>query len=310
MKTKKGQKFQVPDLKAKVRTLEAIFGEKFMRSELNPRTVDKWLKEPDPTPYLTSLKKYFGVIGMKESDMIKSKQAFSEKAAMISAQQKSSAQVQYSVEDITAVYDSFAEGYTMAPAMLSQTLQMVQKETLKNDYKYLSGFYHMYHYWKSGDIYDTGKIRRNLIHVYELDENQGLLNCRLMISPMKHQKKEDWWAYEGWVLNIRNKLFWLFECVRGMPPEIVTFNIFKPSFWPDPDRFMLYGILSALSLEGIPCASNMMLKKIKSDDDLKNKIGYFTPEEITAEDHPIDIIKHLDNEIQNPHGILTIKSTG
>ena len=172
MKTKKGQKFHVPDLKAKVRTLEAVFGEKFMRSELNPRTVDKWLKEPDPTPYLTSLKKYFGVIGMKESDMIKSKQAFSEKAAMISAQQKSSAQVQYSAEDITAVYDSFAEGYTMAPTMLSQTLKMVQKETLKNDYKYLSGFYHMYHYWKSGDIYDTGKVRRNLIHVYELDENR------------------------------------------------------------------------------------------------------------------------------------------
>jgi hypothetical protein len=78
----------------------------------------------------------------------------------------------------------------------------------------------------------------------------------------------------------------------------------------DPDRFMLYGILSALSLEGIPCASNMVLKKIKSDDALKNKIGYFTPEEIKAEAHPIDIIKHLDNEIQNPHGILTIKSTG
>ena len=42
MKDKKGQKFHVPDLIPKVRTLEAIFGEKFMRSELNPRTVDKW----------------------------------------------------------------------------------------------------------------------------------------------------------------------------------------------------------------------------------------------------------------------------
>ena len=310
MKAKKGQKFRVPDLKAKVRTLEAVFGEKFMRSELNPRTVDKWLKEPDPTPYLTSLKKYFGVIGMKESDMIKSKQAFSEKAAMIYDQQKGTAKVRYSAEDITAVYDSFAQGDRAAPAMLSQTLKMVQKETIKNDYKYLGGFYHMYHYWKSGDIHDAGKIRRNLIHVYELDDSQGLLNCRLMISPMKHQDKEDWWAYEGWVLNIRNKLFWLFECIRGMPPEIVTFNIFKPSFWPDPDRFILYGILSALSLEGVPCASNMILKKIKSDDALKNKIGYFTAEEIKAEGHPIDIIKHLDNEIQNPHGILTTKPTG
>ena len=57
MTEKKGQKLKVPDLKAKVRTLEVVFGEKFMRSELNPRTVDKWLREPDPTPYLTSLKK-------------------------------------------------------------------------------------------------------------------------------------------------------------------------------------------------------------------------------------------------------------
>ena len=56
MTEKKGQKCQVLDLKAKVRTLEAIFGEKVMRADLNPRTVDKWLRDPDPTPYLTSLK--------------------------------------------------------------------------------------------------------------------------------------------------------------------------------------------------------------------------------------------------------------
>ena len=93
MKARKGQKFHVPELKPKVRTLEAMFGEKFMRSQLNPRTVDKWLKEPDPTPYITSLKKYFGVIGMQESDMLKPKDAFSEKAAMIYTQRIGSADV-------------------------------------------------------------------------------------------------------------------------------------------------------------------------------------------------------------------------
>ena len=103
MTEKKGQKFKVPDLKAKVRTLEVVFGEKFMRSELNPRTVDKWLREPDPTPYLTSLKKYFGVIGMKESDMIKGKEEFSEKVAEIYAQFKSEAQVPYGMEDVIAI---------------------------------------------------------------------------------------------------------------------------------------------------------------------------------------------------------------
>ena len=29
----------VPELKSKIKTLEALFGDKFMRSELNPRTV-------------------------------------------------------------------------------------------------------------------------------------------------------------------------------------------------------------------------------------------------------------------------------
>jgi hypothetical protein len=310
MKEKKGQKFQVSDLKPKVRTLEAIFGAKFMRSGLNPRTVDKWLKEPDPTPYLTSLKKYFGVIGMKESDMIKPKDEFSKTVAMIYSQIKSTAQVQYSMEDIITIYNGFVDGFRQESVLFGQTLKMIQKETIKNDYLYLKGYYHMYHYWKSGDINDTGKVRRNLIQIYDFDENHGLMNCRIMISPMKHQKKEDWWVYEGWVVNIKNKLFWLFECVKGMPPEIVTFNIFKPSFWPDPDRFFLYGIVSALSLEGMPCASNIILKKIKPDDPLKDKIGYFSPEEIKVERHSIDILNYIDNEIKNTYDILTVKSIG
>lgn len=310
MKEKKGKKFHVSNLKLKVRTLEAIFGEKFMRSGLNPRTVDKWLKEPEPTPYLTSLKKYFGVIGMKESDMIKTRDEFSKAVAMIYSQIKSTAQVQYSMEDIITIYNGFVDGFRQESVLFGQTLKMIQKETIKNDYIYLKGFYHMYHHWKSGDINDAGKVRRNLIQIYDLDENHGLMNCRIMISPMKYQKKEDWWVYEGWVLNIKNKLFWLFECVKGMPPEIVTFNIYKPSFWPDPDRFFLYGIVSALSLEGMPCASNIVLKKIKPDDPLKDKIGYFSPEEIKAERHSIDILNYIDNEIKNTYDILTVKPIG
>ena len=308
MKERKGRTFHVPELKPKARTLEAIFGEKFMRSQLNPRTVDKWLKEPDPTPYLTSLKKYFGVIGMQESDMLKPKAAFSEKAAMIYAQRFSAADVRYSKDDVIAIYDSFVEGYGRESAVFEQTLKMIQKETIKNDYIYLNGYYHMYHYWKSSDKNDTNKIRRNLIQIYDLDEHQGLMKCRLMISPMKHNDKDDWWVYEGWVVNIKNKLFWLFECIKGMPPEIVTFHIFKPSFWPDPDRFFLYGLVTALSLEGIPCASNILLKKINAADELKYKIGYFSPQEIKAEGHDINILDYIDNEITHTDGVLMAKT--
>ena len=308
MTEKKGQKFQITDLKAKVRTLEAIFGEKVMRADLNPGTVDKWLRDPDPTPYLTSLKKYFGVIGMKESDMIKGKEEFSEKVAEITSQFKTEAQVPYGSEDIIAMYESFLEGYTREPALLGMTLKMIQKETIKNDYKYLKGFYHMYHFWKGGDAKDAGKVRRNLIQIYDLDEHHGLMNCRTMVTPMKYTKREDWWEYEGWVFNIKNKLFWLFECVKGMPPEVVTFHIFKPPFWPDPDRFYLNGIVSALSLEGLPSASSIVLKKINQDDELKDKIGYFSPEEIRSEGHDVDIIDYIDNEVKNNYDILTVKS--
>jgi hypothetical protein len=310
MKEKKRQRFQVPDLKPKVRTLEAIFGEKFMRSELNPRTVDKWLREPDPTPYLTSLKKYFGVIGMKESDMVKPKNEFSRSVAHIYSRIKGSAHVRYSNEDVITIYNSFVESYIRQPALLGQTLKTIEKETIKNDYLYLKGYYHMYHYWKSGDINDVGKIRRNLIHVYDLDESHGLMNSRIMISPMKHLKKEEWWIYEGWVFNIKNKLFWLFECVKGMLPEIVSLHIFKPSFWPDPERFFLSGILTALSLEGIPSASTVILKKIKPEDELRESLGYFSPEEIKAEGHSIDILNYIDNEIKNPFETLRVKSSG
>ena len=93
--------------------------------------------------------------------------------------------------------------------------------------------------------------------------------------------------------------------VRGMPPEIVTLHIFKPPFWPDPERFILHGILSALSLEGIPCASNVVLCKIQFDDPLKDKLGYFTPEEIEAEGHRVDILNYIDNNLRNSFDVLT-----
>ena len=99
--------------------------------------------------------------------------------------------------------------------------------------------------------------------------------------------------------NIHQKVLY---CIK-----IVTFNIFKPPFWPDPDRFFLYGIISALSLEGIPSASNIILKKIQPDDELKDKLGYFAPEEIKAEGHGIDIMNYIDNEIKDHYDILTVK---
>ena len=311
MKGKTGRKFYVPDLKAKVRTMEAVLGEKFMRTALNPRTVDKWLRDPDPKPYLSSLKCYFGVVGMKESDMLKTRDPFADQLAQIHAQHRSENDLAYSAEDIATIYESFAQPDTAQHKhLLGHTLQMIQKETVRNDFAYLKGYYHMYHHWKSGQTGDAGKIRRNLVQIHDFDENQGLMSCRIMVSPMKHQDKENWWVYEGWVVNIKNKLFWLFECVKGMPPELVTLSVFKPSFWPEPDHFVLYGILSALSLEGSPCASKFILCKIKADDPHKDHIGYFTPEEIQAERHPFDILEAIDNQIPSARDVLSATPSG
>ena len=306
---KQGQKFRVPDLSTKVRTLEAVFGEKFMRRGLNPRTIDKWLKEPGLTPYLNSLKIYFGVIGMKESDMVKTGHEFSRRVSEIYSKLRETADAQYTPDDVIAIYDSFHEGLREEPVFLGTTLKMMPKETMNNDYLFLKGDYHMYHYWKSGDLKEADKIRRNLISVYDLDEKKGIMHSRIMVTPMKHKKREDWWKYEGWVFNLKNKLFWLFECVKGMPPEVVTFHIFKPHFWPDPDRFFLYGIVSALSLDGLPSASNILLKKIEAGDALRDKLGYFSPEEIKAEGHEIDILGYIDNRIKSAHDVLSAKSS-
>ena len=73
-------------------------------------------------------------------------------------------------------------------------------------------------------------------------------------------------------------------------------------------RFFLHGIVSALSLGGQPCASNILLKKIKADDELKSKIGYFAPEEIEAEGHGVDIVTCIRNQITHPDGILVANS--
>jgi hypothetical protein len=310
MKHGKGQRFHVPQLRQKVRTLEALFGEKRMRSKLNPRTVDKWLKEPRVTPYLTSLKRYFSVVGLKESDMIKAGDDFAKRVAEIYSELKTPEQVTYSVEDITTIYSSFLKERRPEPYLLHRSLKMIQKETVKNDFQYLKGHYHMYHYWKSRVPEDAGKVRRNLIRIDDFDENLGLMNCRIMISPTRDLKKEDWWEYEGWVFNIKNKLFWLFECSKGMPPEIVTLNIFKPPFWPNQDRFYLHGILSALSLEGSPCASRALLIKIRSEEALSYSLGYFTTEEIRTEGHGIDIMDSIANKVGEASDILDVGRKG
>ena len=125
---------------------------------------------------------------MKESDMIQARGEFSKKVAEIYSRLKGAAEVQYNMEDVIKIYNSFAEAYTKEPVLLGLTLKMMQKETIKNDYKYLKGFYHMYHYWKSGDINDKGKVRRNLIRVYDLDGDNGLMNCQMTISPMKRNR--------------------------------------------------------------------------------------------------------------------------
>ena len=72
----------------------------------------------------------------------------------------------------------------------------------------------------------------------------------------------------------------------------------------------MYGIVAGLSLEGTPSASNLLLKKIKPDDELKDKIGYFSPDEINSEGHGVDMLKCIDNEIKDNYDILTAKPIG
>ncbi len=292
----KKQKFVVPDLKAKVRTLETIFGEKVMRSQLNPRTVDKWLHDPEPTPYLTSLKKYFSAVGLKESDIIKSKREFSLRTAEIYAKIRPGKNL-YNMEDVAAIYERFQDGFHRESGLLEETLKTIQVPIIKNDYLYLQGIYHLYHHWQRSDPDDPKRIHRALIEIYDLEEKRGLLRCRIMTSPMKGMDSDAWWVYEGWMFSIKNKIFCLFECVKGMLPEIVTFFLFKPSFWPDPERFILSGVLTALSFEGVPCSSKMILKKLDAADPRRDQLGYFSPEEILAEAHPLDIPAHLDSRV-------------
>lgn len=292
----KKRAFMVPDLKPKVRTLETIFGEKLMRSRLNPRTVDKWLHEPDPAPYLTSLKKYFGAIGMKESDLIQSKREFSRRIAEIHAA-RSPGEASYTAQEVMAIYDRFASGAESPSPLLAETLKTIQIPTIKNDFLYLEGTYHLYHFWRRADPDDPARIHRALFDIHDMEETRGLLRCRIMTAPMNEMAPDDWWIYDGWLFNIKNKLFCLFECVKGMLPEIVTFHLFKPSFWPPPDRFVLHGILTALTFEGIPCASRMILKKLSPDDPHRDRLGYFTPDAIRTEAHGIDIPALMDGGV-------------
>ena len=52
----------------------------------------------------------------------------------------------------------------------------------------------------------------------------------------------------------------------------------------------------------------IILKKIKPDDELKDRIGYFSSEEIKAEGHSVNILDYIDNEIKNSHDILKVES--
>ena len=95
-----------------------------------------------------------------------------------------------------------------------------------------------------------------------------------------------------------------------MAPEIVSLNVHKPSFWPAPDRFFLQGILVALSLRGVPCASNILLVKIDPNDEYKNQIGYFSASQISREGRQIDIEAYLTNRLNECHAVMTPPRVG
>jgi hypothetical protein len=75
------------------------------------------------------------VIGMKESDMIKSKNAFSNEVAVIYSRLNNTESVQYSSDDVISIYNRLLKGYRPEAGMLGRTLEMIQKETIKSDYK-------------------------------------------------------------------------------------------------------------------------------------------------------------------------------
>lgn len=293
MTNRTNSRFAVPHLKAKIRAVELLFGEKTMRQGLNPRTIDKWLNMDDPRPYVSSLQIYFGNIGLNPSDLLVPRPRFAAKLAELYARKSPTAQTRYSEEEIIELLSGVAGESEKSFEILSETRKLTPNGLLCNDFSLLQGCYHMYHSWKSTDARDKGKIRRNLLEIERLDEERAVMRGRLSISPVNRQGKEKWWIYEGWGVHVISQIFWLFECVKGMPPEVVSIHLHKPPFWPDPDELSLSGIVTALSLDGSPLAHNTLLIKIDPNCPYKNNLGYFSPKDIEKETDRDDFLSLL-----------------
>jgi len=324
------ENLHLSDLKEKIITLESIFGKEMMRSELNSRTVDNWLKSPNLNPNLSSLKRYFGVINMRTPDMIASKQAFAQKVSEICSEKDGVEN--YSPEDVIAIYDRIKEQSHVpelpeqnhSPVFFKRSRNRLSRDEIEKHYAKYEGQYYLYRHWKREGIPDE-MIFRYFIEVHKFDPASNTIHCRY-VSPNEHfnvtqsvsaQRNVPYnsltWVYDGFMVFTDTQVYWFMERTEGFP-EIITFIT---NNWTTSYDFYIPGVHMSLTpgpahgLKGTytPSASRIVLEKVKKKIKGRStvKIGYFYPEYLQKEGHDINICDYINNEIRDGNDILSVK---
>ena len=89
-------------------------------------------------------------------------------------------------------------------------------------------------------------------------------------------------------------------------PEVVTFYIKYPSFWPANNCFFLYGIVSALTTNGEPCSAKVIFKKTEINQ-INTHAATVKQEDIMNEEYGKEVLKWISNEVESNKGLTAFQ---
>jgi len=178
--------------------------------------------------------------------------------------------------------------------------------TTINDFEMLKGYYLSYCYWDMAYKTFMGKVSSKIFEIYDYSEKSKTIKFRRGSNIVNGNIE---WTYEGSFIILKNKIFGILECLPicgHFYPEIITYIIRYPKYWPDKDNFFLYGIYSALTPNAEPAAAKIIFRKVDRND-IKPIERPISKKELLKEQFGQEILNWIDNNADKNQALISLK---
>ena len=308
MSGKKGKIIRINNFKQRINILHEVFGQEILHSGVNIKTLEKWYAEKIH-PRETTLQAFLEPMRLTTYEFSAPKNKFAEKIAECSQELYKNGEVKnaYQLKDILDLIE-YHEQNIVENAFCSEsnetnipkeanagsdlntnsffyrTIESISANRIEYDYQILKGKYILYYFWQHINQ-EQYKIAIRPFEIY--DRNKQVMLCQSML-------------YEGWILMLKNKLFAFLESSKEgrFYPEIFSIMIKYPYYWPEEQYFFLYGIISMMTIKGDPASTNVLIRKVNTNESWVNRYYFLDSEQelLSMEKYGEDILDWISQK--------------